>query len=259
MAESAGRTVTSSGGTALVTGAAGTLGTHIVGALAARVDAIAINDIDADAADRLRRAVSECEAAVFPGDVADPAAASTVVGSVVDRYGAIDILVNAAGIEGPVAAVEDLVPEDVIRVFEVNVLSMFWMCSASVPGLKDRAAGRIVNIASGAGLAGGALTSPYNASKHAVVGLTRSLARELGPFGIAVNAVCPGYVASPMVERIATREAQITGRLPDYSAAVPMGRFATPGEVAATVGFLAMDAPAYVTGTCLVLDGGLRA
>lgn len=251
--------MTTSAGTVLVTGAAGHLGSRIVHSIALRASAVAINDLDEAAAAELARSVVGAEAVSFAADVTDPDAAARLVADASERCGPIDVLVNAAGIEGPTATIEDVAPADVEQVFAVNVMSLFWLCSAVVPGMKDRGRGRIVNMASGAGLAGGALTSPYNASKHAVVGLTRSLARELAPFGIAVNAVCPGYVDSPMVERIRAGEAAVTGMRPDVVASVPMGRMADPDEVATTVTFLAVDAPLYMTGACLVLDGALRA
>jgi NAD(P)-dependent dehydrogenase (short-subunit alcohol dehydrogenase family) len=251
--------MTISAGTALVTGAGGTLGKQIVLALEGKVASVALSDFDADRAEQLAGGIRRSETVVLPGDVADPGFAALLVGGVVERFGSIDILINGAGIEGPIAAIEQLEPQAVERVFAVNVMSMFWLCSAVVPTFKQSGSGRIINIASGAGLSGGAFTSPYNASKHAVVGLTRSLARELAPFGIPVNAVCPGYVASPMVDRIAAGQALLTGQPPDFVGAVPMGRLADPAEVAATVLFLATAAPAYLTGACLVIDGALRA
>ena len=246
-------------GTALVTGAGGTLGRQIVLALEGKVASVAISDLDPDRAQELANEIRGSDTVVLPGDVADPRFAALLVGGVVERFGSIDILVNGAGIEGPIAAVEHIEPQAVERVFAVNVMSIFWLCAAVVPAFKARGSGRIVNLASGAGLSGGAFTSPYNASKHAVVGLTRSLARELAPFGIPVNAVCPGYVASPMVDRIAAGQALLTGQPPDFVGSVPMGRLADPVEVAATVLFLAIDAPVYMTGSCLVVDGALRA
>lgn len=244
-------------GTALVTGAAGHLGSCIVRALAARTFTVAINDVDNTSAARLAGTVEG--AATFAADVSDHEAASQLVEDVIDRCGPIDVLVNAAGVEGPVAAIEHLDPDEVRHVFDVNVMSMFWVCGAIVPAMKRNRKGRIVNIASGAGLAGGAFASPYHASKHAVVGLTRSLARELAPHEIAVNAVCPGYVDSPMVERITKAEEALTGQASEVLNAIPMGRMADPEEVAATVTFLALDAPIYMSGESLVIDGALRA
>ena len=163
------------------------------------------------------------------------------------RLGSLDVLVNAHGIEGPTGPVTALDPADVRRTFEVNVLSMFWLCGAATEIFEVAGGGRIVNMASGAGLAGGAFTGVYHASKHAVVGLTRSLARELGPLGIAVNAVCPGFVESPMVDRIVSALGDLD--LPtEYAHTVPMGRYADPDEVAETVRYLACEAPDYMTG-----------
>ena len=218
---------------------------------------LALNDVDEAAVRELAADISG--AVPFPADVSDPAAAVGMIEAVLARFGAIDVLVNGAGIEGPLAAVENLDPAEVRRVFDVNVMAGFWLCRAVVPVMKRQGRGRIVNLASGAGLAGGALASPYHASKHAVVGLTRSLARELGPHRIAVNAVCPGYVDSPMVERILDATEAATGQRLQVTDQVPMGRLADPDEVASTVAFLALDAPEYLTGTSLVLDGALRA
>ena len=241
----------------LITGSAGQLGSSMAKLLGDRSCPLAFNDVDEAAVREL--AASVAGAVPFPADVSDPAAAVRLIEAATDRLGAIDVLINAAGIEGPIAEVENLDPSEVRRVFDVNVMSMFWLCRAAVPVMKRQGRGRIVNLASGAGLAGGALASPYHASKHAVVGLTRSLARELGPHRIAVNAVCPGYVDSPMVKRILDATETATGQRPEVIDQVPMGRLADPDEVAAMVAFLALDAPEYLTGTSLVLDGALRA
>lgn len=241
----------------LITGAAGWLGSSMARLLGERSCLLALNDVDEPSVREL--AASVAGAVPFSADVSDAVAAARLVEAVTDRFGAIDVLINAAGIEGPLAEVENLDPAEVRRVFDVNVMSMFWLCRAVVPAMKRQGRGRIVNLASGAGLAGGALASPYHASKHAVVGLTRSLARELGPHRIAVNAVCPGYVDSPMAERILDATETITGHRPEITGQVPMGRLADPDEVASTVAFLALDAPEYLTGASLVLDGALRA
>ena len=194
----------------------------------------------------------------IPADVTDETAATALVHEAKERLGGLDVLVNAHGIEGPTAPVTELESADVRRTFEVNVFSMFWLCGAAAEVFGAAGGGRIVNMASGAGLAGGAFTGVYHASKHAVVGLTRSLALELGPSGIVVNAVCPGFVESPMVDRITSALGDLD--LPtEYAHTVPLGRYADPDEVAETVRYLACEAPEYMTGTCVVLDGGLRA
>ncbi len=264
----------------LITGAAGHLGRHIASGLAAAGGRLAICDVDAGGLALLAKELTGCSrqadevpegshsehvgagalevVPIIPADVTDESAARAAVNEAHERLNGLDVLVNAHGVEGPTAPVTSLDPAHVRRTFEVNVLSMFWLCGAATEIFKASGGGRIVNMASGAGLAGGAYTGVYHASKHAVVGLTRSLARELGPFGIAVNAVCPGFVESPMVDRITTALGRLD--LPtEYKHTVPMGRYADPDEVAETVRYLACEAPAYMTGTCLVLDGGLRA
>ena len=161
------------------------------------------------------------------------------------------------------AEVENLNPDEVRQVFDVNVMAMFWLCRAAVPVMKRQGRGRIVNLASGAGLAGGALASPYHASKHAVVGLTRSLARELGPHRIAVNAVCPGVVDTPMTEAIHSRRSAETGltvpeSMSEMAGRIPLGAMATPEQVASVVAFLLSDEAGHVTGQSINVCGGLE-
>ena len=267
----------------LLNGAAGHLGRHIALRLAPSVASLALSDIDTDrladtagwiAAGKRERTRSDGECGTpdradeapsgaapvitITADVTDEAAARAAVHEAHERLGGLDVLINAHGMEGPTGPVEALDPTDVRRTFDVNVMSLFWLCGAAAEIFKAAGGGRIVNMASGAGLAGGAFTGVYHASKHAVVGLTRSLALELGPSGIVVNAVCPGFVESPMVDRIVSSLSDLD--LPtEYAHMVPLGRYADPAEVAETVRYLACDAPEYMTGACLVLDGGLRA
>lgn len=264
----------------LLTGAAGHLGRHIARRLASSAGGLALSDIDAgrlaDAAswiaarkgERTRSGGDPATTAgappgtatvvTIPADVTDEAVAAVLVAEARERLSGLDVLVNAHGVEGPTAPLEALDPDEVRRTFDVNVMSLFWLCGAAAEIFKSAGAGRIVNLASGAGLAGGAYTGVYHASKHAVVGLTRSLALELGPAGIVVNAVCPGFVESPMVDRIVSALGDLD--LPtEYAHMVPLGRYADPDEVAETIRYLACEAPDYMTGACLVLDGGLRA
>ena len=248
----------------LLTGAAGHLGRRIATHLASSGCHLALSDVDATRlaplADELTGGATEGDRRVvsIPADVTDETDARAAVSDAQESLNGLDVLVNAHGTEGPAAPVEALDPDEVRCTFDVNVMSLFWLCGAAAEVFKAAGGGRIVNLASGAGLAGGAFTGVYHASKHAVVGLTRSLALELGPSGIVVNAVCPGFVESPMVDRIASALGKLD--LPtEYAHMVPLGRYADPDEVAETVRYLACEAPEYMTGTCLVLDGGLRA
>jgi len=267
----------------LITGAAGHLGRHIALRLAPSVAGLALSDIDSDrladtagwiAAGKTERtrSANECDTPdradeapsgaapviTIAADVTDETTARAAVNEARERLGGLDVLINAHGMEGPTGPVGTLDPSAVRQTFDVNVMSLFWLCGAAAEIFKVTGGGRIVNMASGAGLAGGAFTGVYHASKHAVVGLTRSLALELGPSRIVVNAVCPGFVESPMVDRIMSSLGNLD--LPtEYAHMVPLGRYADPDEVAETVRYLACEAPEYMTGTCLVLDGGLRA
>lgn len=238
----------------LVTGAAGRLGVAITAALAARgarlvlVDRV-VSDVPAGA-----------DAVTLELDATADGAAVAALRSALERYGRLDALVNNAGVEGPVARAEDVPLEDVRRVFEVNVLALLAFSGAAMRHFRAVGAGRIVNVASGAGLAGTGMMAAYSASKHAVVGLTRSMAQEAGPAGIAVNAVCPGCVDSPMMARIEAQLGALAGTGPtSFVTSIPMGRYADPAEVAETVAWLALEAPVYITGTAMVIDGGLRA
>ena len=239
-----------SGPTVLVTGAAGHLGRAITADLEQRGAELALSDVGA---------ANLGGDFGFATDLTDQGAVDTMVEAVIARFGQIDACVNAAGIEGRMAPVDELTQEEVLAVYEVNVFALFRVAKALLPHFKSRGAGRIVNIASGGGLAGMEFAAPYSSSKHAVVGLSRSLAREVAPHGIAVNAVCPGFVESPMVDRIGHGLHALTGQPPNFDPSVPMNRFADPAEIASVVAYLVLDAPAYLTGSALVIDGGLRA
>jgi NAD(P)-dependent dehydrogenase (short-subunit alcohol dehydrogenase family) len=162
-------------------------------------------------------------------------------------------VVNNAGIS-LIAAAERTSPADYRRVLEVNLVAPFLLCRAFAPILLAQRSGSVVNVASVAGLVGIADRAAYNASKHGLVGLTRTLAAEWGGRGVRVNAVCPGWVKTAMDDVDQARgtysDADITGR-------VPMGRFATPEDVARAIAFLADPAESgFVNGHTLVVDGG---
>jgi len=238
----------------LVAGAAGRLGSAIVAALRARDAQLVLADADAASLERVRDG-----SLAVPTDLRDGEQVEALVARAVDAFGAVDAVVNAAGTEGRLAPLEDVSADELVQLYDVNLFGPFRLLKAVLPQFKARRAGRIVNVASGAGLAGTEYAAAYSSSKHALVGLTRSLAREVARYGISANAVCPGCVDSPMMERIERGLEAITGTKASFVDTIPAGRYGSPGEVAGLVSYLALDAPPYLTGAALVIDGALRA
>jgi NAD(P)-dependent dehydrogenase (short-subunit alcohol dehydrogenase family) len=245
----------------VLTGAAGRLGAAIADALAERGADLLLVDRAAEAlAAGEARLAGRAGVASLALDVTDPDASARAFDAAVGRFGRADVLVNNAGIEGPIDRLEDLDPDEVRQLFEVNVHALLAFSAEAVRRFRLRGRGRIVNLASGAGTAGSAFMAAYSASKHAVIGLTRSLAREVAPAGIQVNAVCPGCVDSPMMERIEARLGELTGTGPtSFVPAIPAGRYCDPAEVGAVVAWLALEAPDTINGSAQVIDGALRA
>ncbi|MFI0041051.1 3-oxoacyl-ACP reductase FabG [Streptomyces mutabilis] len=196
-------------------------------------------------------------------DVRDTASVDTFVRAAVDRFGTVDVLVNNAGRSGGgvTADLTDELWEDVV---ETNLTSVFRMTRAvlNAGGMRHKDRGRIINIASTAGKQGVVLGAPYSASKHGVVGFTKALGNELAPTGITVNAVCPGYVETPMAQRVRQGYANAYDTSEDailekFQAKIPLGRYSTPEEVAGLVGYLASDTAASITSQALNVCGGL--
>jgi len=189
-------------------------------------------------------------------DVTDEAA----VAALFDRVGPVDVLVNNAGVAGS-APLARTTLEDWRRQLGVNATGAFLCTRAVVPGMVERGAGRVVTVASTAGLVGVRYTAAYTASKHAAVGLMRAVAAEVAGTGVTANAVCPTFVGTPMTERTLDRISEKTGRsredaLAALEASTPLGRLLEPSEVADAVWYLASDEAAAVNGQTLVLDGG---
>ncbi len=184
-------------------------------------------------------------------DVGDPAQCRALVAAVVEHFGALDVLANVAGV-GALRRLAEETPEGWARAFAVNVHGPFYLSQAALPHLLARR-GSIVNVASTAGLRGHAYMPAYTASKHALVGLTRSMALEFGRRGLRVNVVCPGGTATPFLQTFqipADAELDLIGRmqlLPDMAA---------PEDIAAMICFAASDEARYVNGAILSVDGG---
>jgi meso-butanediol dehydrogenase / (S,S)-butanediol dehydrogenase / diacetyl reductase len=246
---------------ALVTGAAGGIGQAIACALAASGHVLAIADVDRAGLDATATAAgTDCEQLVL--DVTDAAAVAHAVGRVCDRLGVPDVVVNAAGIS-TMALLVDLGEADWDAMMAVNAKGTFLVMRAVLPAMIARRAGSIVNIASVAGIEGAELLSHYSASKFAVVGLTQSAAKEVAPFGIRVNAVCPGLIRTAMQDREVGWEAELSGQTPEqirqgYLDMTPLARLGRPADVARLVSFLAGDNSDFITGQSIHVDGGLR-
>ncbi|MGP4001290.1 3-oxoacyl-ACP reductase FabG [Streptomyces sp. 8N706] len=196
-------------------------------------------------------------------DVRSRESVAALVRAVLDAFGPVSILVNNAGRSGggPTAGITDELWYDVI---DTNLNSVFLLTREvlSNGGLTGAAYGRIINIASTAGKQGVLLGAPYSASKHGVVGFTKALGKELAPTGITVNAVCPGYVETPMAERVRQGYASAWGTTEEhvqeqFEAKIPLGRYATPEEVAGLVGYLTTEHAAAITAQALNVCGGL--
>ena len=190
-----------------------------------------------------------------------PAAAEAVVRQVADELGEVDVLVYAAG-QGVAARFEDVDDETWTRLYDVNVMGAVRYSRAVLPAMKAEGWGRIVYIASTAAKYGSRFQSPYNASKHALLGLTRCLALKSSTSGVTVNAVCPGFVDTEMVQDAVPQWSELLGVpeadvVPALLGRVPIGRMLQPDEIAQLVAYVASPAAGGITGQGLTLDGGL--
>ncbi|MFF3753460.1 3-oxoacyl-ACP reductase FabG [Streptomyces sp. NPDC002018] len=196
-------------------------------------------------------------------DVRSKEDVAELVRAAVARYGTIDVLVNNAGRSGG-GVTADLADELWSDVIATNLTSVFLVTREvlNAGGMRAKDRGRIINIASTAGKQGVVLGAPYSASKHGVVGFTKALGNELAPTGVTVNAVCPGYVETPMAQRVrqgyaAAYDTTEDAILQKFQAKIPLGRYSTPEEVAGLVGYLASDLAGSITAQALNVCGGL--
>jgi 3-oxoacyl-[acyl-carrier protein] reductase len=254
------------GKVAIVTGAAKGLGAAISASLVEQGACLALSGRDVQALEaherKLRALYSGCESLVAPCDVLDQDSVRRMVERTVEYFGGIDILVNTAGGTGPIETPTYEYPLDGFReVLELNVVGTFLPCREAIPYMIKRRNGRIVNIAGTSGLRGYKNRIGYSSSKWAVRGFTRTLALELGEFGITVNTVCPNVTHGDRMTRIVQEKAERLNLDPeevyqDFASQTALGRFIDDVDVAAAVTFLISEGARNITGHDIVVDAG---
>ncbi len=249
------------GKTIIVTGAAGGIGRAAVERLAREGAQIVVVDLKQSQLDEaLALATSLGVDAIAVGaDVSDANDVQRYVDEAVTRFGGVDALFNNAGIEGLIVPMEEYPVDAFEKVMSVNVTGVFLGIKHVIPALRARGGGAIVNTSSVMGLTGGPLISAYSASKHAVIGLTRSAAMAYGAEGIRCNAICPSPIETRMMRSL---EKGISAENPEevkqmMETRIPLGRYGTPEEVAALVAFLCSDDARFINGGIYPIDGGM--
>jgi 3-oxoacyl-[acyl-carrier protein] reductase len=236
--------------TALVTGGAGGIGRACVRALAQAGARVAVADINLPGA---QEAVAPYAGGLaLRCDLGDPQDISALCRNLLEQSGVVDIIVNCAGIVSFKRGIQSLTAEEWDLVLNVNLRAPFLICRELVEPMKARRSGKIINFSSMAGRAGGLEAGlHYSVSKAGLIGLTKSLAKELGPYGICVNAVAPGFTETEAVKQ------QLRGKADRYIAQIPLGRLGQPADVAEVVLFLASPMSDYLTGLVIDINGGM--
>lgn len=256
------------GKTALVTGSTSGIGLGIARALASNGANLILNGFgDAAEIERLRAEIAERFGVTVRYDGADMSKAAAIedmMHKALSEFGAIDLLINNAGIQH-VAAVDVFPPDKWDAILAINLSASFHTVRLALPAMKKRGWGRVVNVASAHALVASPYKSAYVAAKHGVAGFTKTVALEVAEMGITVNAVCPGYVLTPLVEKQIPDTAKARGISEAevvrdvLLAAQPTKKFVTVDEVAALTTFLCSDSAASITGAILPIDGGWTA
>ena len=246
------------GKVAIVTGASTGIGRATAWALAAEGAAVVVADVDQERGEQVAREIEDKGGrAFFVGcDVTDDASVAAMVERTVEHFGGIDVAFNNAGIEGTPASTEACTPENWQRTIAVNLTGV-WSCMRhELPKMLERGGGSIVNNSSVAGLVGFATIPAYVASKHGVIGLTKTAALEFATQGVRVNAVCPGVIDTEMVDRFTGGQREAAVAMVEME---PVGRMGQPEEIADAVVWLCSDRSSFVTGQAIAVDGGFVA
>ena len=251
--------------TAVVSGSSSGIGLGIARALAGQGMNLVMNGIEPESeVEPLRRELADASGVDVVYDRADlmrPEGATGLVEGALERFGRVDVLVNNAGIQF-VSPVDEFPDDKWQAIINLNLSSAFYTIKKSLPGMRSRGWGRIINIASAHGLIASPFKSAYVSAKHGVVGLTKTVALEVAEQGITVNAICPGYVWTPLVEKQIPATAKARGISEEevkrdvMLKAQPTKRFAQVEEIAALATFLCSDQAVSITGAALPVDGG---
>lgn len=246
------------GKVALITGAGSGIGRATALALAADGAKVVVSDINVAGGEETVSLVTAAggDAHFVKADVAAAAEVDAMVQETVGRYGRLDFGINNAGISGGWARVSEYPLDEWHQVLGINLSGVFYCMRSQLPCMLEQGGGVIVNVSSVAGLTGLAMAAAYTASKHGVVGLTKAAALEYARKNIRVNAVCPVFTKTPMVEAMFELDPTFEEKL---KRSIPMRRYGTPEEVADAIRWLCSDAASFMTGHALPLDGGIMA
>lgn len=245
----------------VITAGAGGIGFAIARTLHEQGARLAICDVDTEALERASDALGGCIA--VQADVSDDAAVEKFFDTVRGGLGGLDALVNNAGIAGPTGNLEDLSPDAWRRCLDICLTGQFLCARQAIPMIKASGGGALVNMGSAAAKHGYAYRTPYSAAKFGVIGLTQSLAKELGPDNIRVNAILPGIVEGPRMDGVIRDRAEATGvsfdaMREEYLRNISLRRMVSPDDVATTVAFLISDLGANLSGQSLAVDGNVE-
>src|SRR5436189_1359438 len=246
------------GKVAFVTGAANGIGRAAALAFAHEGASVVVADVSEQGNQETARMIEEAggRALAIRCDVSRAEDVKAALDKAVEVFGRLDFAFNNAGVEQPITAAAEVTEEEWNRIIRVNLRGVFLCLKYEIPLMLKQGGGAIVNTSSGAGIKGFKGQAAYAASKHGVVGLTKSAALDYAPQSIRVNAVCPGIIATPMMNRFTGGTAEGEQRV---IAQEPIGRMGKPEEIAATVVWLCSDAAAFVVGHAMVVDGGQTA
>jgi NAD(P)-dependent dehydrogenase (short-subunit alcohol dehydrogenase family) len=246
---------------ALITGAGSGMGRAAALIFAGEGAAVAAIDIDEAAALAVAKEITGGGGKAFGlrADVSNPADAERMVEETVKRLGKLNVLYNNAGIEGEANLTARFTVEGFDRVIGINLRGVFLGMKYAIPHMINAGGGSIINTSSTAGLAGVKGGCAYSAAKHGVIGLTKSAALEYGKRNIRVNAICPGPIATPLLERLAAHQKNKNVTVQTMAANTPVGRPGAPEEIARVALFLASDESSYANGGVFAIDGGMNA